>query len=291
VAEISVNILLEDAEYSDLIREAQAQHHYWNGSLLSPLAREEKLQTRVQHVVEVFQAEQKPVTLEALAPEVPCTVRRLVRSARIQTYLASVPPGFRAPTASARHRAWMKRVEESRAALLAEGRDITVAALSERSGVPVHRLRTKSYFDSMLFDVAGRVSPQERAERAAQRSDELLKDVEAAAADLEARSEQISATAVAGRMGMTPKGLNRYPAVRAALEVLRVKGYAEKAPLTEEVVQRNVDRAVEQIRTAGQVMAVKRIVRHSGLSAETLRWYPAVWEKIRLLIAETSGDR
>jgi P2-related tail formation protein len=96
-------------------------------------------------------------------------------------------------------------------------------------------------------------------------------------------------------MGMTLRRLTRYAAVRAALEELqelhRVKGYMEKAPLIEEDVRRNVDRAVEQVRTAGQVMAVKRIVRYSGLSAETLRWYPAVWQKIRLLIAETIGGR
>ena len=201
VAEISISILREDAEYRDLIREAQTQHNYWSGSLLSPLEREEKLLARVRQMVEVFQAEQKPVTMETLAHEAPCTVHRLLRSMRIQTYLASVLPGFRAPTPSARHRALMKRVEESCVALLAEGRDITVAALSERSGVPVYTIRIKPYFVSMLFDVAGQVRPQERAERAAQRSDELLKDMEAAVADLEARSEQISVEAVAGRMG------------------------------------------------------------------------------------------
>lgn len=114
------------------------------------------------------------------------------------------------------------------------------------------------------------------------REEQLLSQLEVAIQDLEALGKPFSQSELCEKVGMSSKGLKRYPRVNALLKQKTTLGLRKQ--VEEEDIMQRVNQAVIDLTNRGEHITLNRIIRQEHLSRRVLRRYPQV-----MLFLEQSG--
>jgi transcriptional regulator with XRE-family HTH domain len=171
----------------------------------------------------------------------------------------------------------VKQIRQIAAQLEQEGQRVSMSEISRRMGRHPSDMRQYPQTAAAMEQVAG---PAAQARYEAQREEQLLQLVQDAIADLEARDERVSKTAICREVGVSQETLERRPRIRTFLaELIPVKA---QEYLTRQRQQREagwllrVQQGVETLRAGGHPITISVICQIVNKSENGLRSYPSV---------------
>ena len=171
--------------------------------------------------------------------------------------------------------------EVQRVILLLTERSMSVnykAIAHEMGGISAQTLPTYPTV-RMLVDEYLRSHQRYQLQEFALREEQLLRQMEAAITELEARGKPFTQSELCELVGMSRAGLRKYPRVNAFLEqkLTRHHGYQRRRmqPTEEELVQR-VKEAIVELSDHGEHITLRKIARKVKITDAVLLQYPQV---------------
>lgn len=171
----------------------------------------------------------------------------------------------------------VNQIRQIAAELEQEGQRVSINEISRRMGRHPSDMFQYPQTAAAMKEVTG---PAAQARYEAQREERFLQAIEKALAELEARNEPISKTAICRALGVCLTTLEKRPRAKAYLaEQIPVKAAAYRArqyQQREAEWLRRVQQGVEQLQAKGQPVTISAICQLVNKSEHGLRSYPNV---------------
>ena len=252
--------------------------------------REQELVEQVRAAIADLAADDEPVTQKAICRCVGWSIKGLQRYPRVEAILKQVVAEgvrLRREQAAQHEQALIEEVEAAIERLVAADQPVTQVAICRAVGrmTKVGLLRYARVRAIIEERTASYRQPGQRP--GLKREDELVEAVQSAIHQLKAEEQAVTQVAIAQVVGISVKGLQWYPRIRAILKQVVKDGYRPPHKVNqvrEQALLVRVQEAVRQLEGRNYPTAQKEIAELAGIPLTTLKAYPAV----RLFLAEVA---
>jgi len=242
---------------------------------------EASLLTRVEEALGTLELAGKPVTFQTVGKVLgldPVTLKTYPRVNALIEQRKS-PSRFRKRQAGRSEEEVFAEVQHVIRLLTERGMSVNYKAIArEMGGISAQTLPTYPTV-RMLVDEYLRSYQRYQLQEFALREEQLLRQMEAAITELEARGKPFTQNDLCELVGMSRTGLRNYPRVNAFLEqkLTRHHGYQRRRmpPTEEELVQR-VKEAIVELSDHGEHITLRKVARQVKITDEVLLQYPQV---------------
>ena len=251
--------------------------------------REEVLLPRVEKALDQLEADGKSVTFESVGRLLEIAPKTLKVYPRVNALIEQrkSPPRSRGGQARRSEEEVFSEVQRIISLLTGRGASVNYAAIArEMGGIAAQTLRTYPKV-RMLVDEHLQSHHLYQLQQFALREEQLLRRMEDAIAELEARGKPFTQRELCEMVGKSRSGLRKYPRVNALLEqkITRHHVYQRRRgqPEEEELVQR-VKQAIIDLTDRGEHITPRKVAHIVKISREVLMRYPQV-----VVLLEQSG--
>jgi transcriptional regulator with XRE-family HTH domain len=242
--------------------------------------REEDLVAMVEIAISRLKTSDHPVTQTSISRAVGIGLQSLKRYPRVRKFVEQYTARNHKKRILQREDELVGKVEEAVRQLKAGGEAITQRAIGEIVGVDPSSLKWYPRIAVLLEQHASKLHYDSRGQSLT-RERELMTEIEAAIAQLEAAGQPITQRAIARIVGVPLPNLKIYEGIDTRLKQVASRAYldhhrAEGAILSENEMVVKVKRAIEHLETSGEPVTQRAVSRIIGIPAPSLYHYPKV---------------
>jgi transcriptional regulator with XRE-family HTH domain len=266
---------------------AFAEQHLDSRYLQSLKEREQREEALIQHVIEALnelETAGKPVTFTSVGMLLGISNTKLKTYPRAYVLIEQkmISLGSRVRRVRGSEDEVLTDVQRSISSLIGQGERVNYETIArEMGGISAQTLKTYPKV-RLLVDEYLLSDHLYQLQQFNLREEQLLSQIEVAIQDLEALGKPFSQSELCEKVGMSSKGLKRYPRVNALLKQKTTPGLRKQ--VEEEDIMQRVNQAVIDLTDRGEHITMNRIIRQEHLSRRVLRRYPQV-----ILFLEQSG--
>jgi transcriptional regulator with XRE-family HTH domain len=251
---------------------------------------------QVQRAISELRASGCIPSQEAISSKVGMSLYRLQLYSSVNSILQQVADEGRLQRrvqSQLHSREMVKRVQLAREQLRVANLPVSRKAVAELVGLNINALQRYPEVKPLLAEIVEEYQ-QQGPERAQQREQELLEQIQQAMHSLEERGRRITQQAVGELIGYSDTGMLYYQEVRKLYRQVKDEvrqARQQQAQQREELLLEEIQNAVHKLREQSMPVTLKQIGRMVGMTVVALRKYSRIDRLFQQLMEERQEDR
>jgi hypothetical protein len=256
--------------------------------------REEDLVAMVEIAISRLKTSDQPITQTSISCAVGIGLQSLKRYPRVRKIVEQYRARNHEKRVQQREEELVGKIEEAVNQLKAVGEVITQRTIGEIVGVDSSSLKRYPRVAIHLEQHASKLHYDSRG-HSSSREGELMIEIEAAMAQLEAAGQPITQRAIARIVSVPLPNLTLYERIDTRLKQVASRAHldhhrAERALLSENEMVVKVERAIERLETSGEPVTQRSVSRIINIPASSLYYYPKVIAILKGVVRDKSNQ-